>query len=249
MADSKDFSKLDFEGFRKLAADPGLSKYERIGFPNSYREGQESAIFADIQRKLPALGLKGKRVLDIGPGCSDLPQMLIRTCQAQAHSLLLIDSREMLDQLPDAPGIEKHPALFPRCPELLAREAGKVDAILSYSVLHYAYVDTNLFGFLDAALALLAPGGDLLLGDIPNVSMRKRFFASGTGVAFHQAFMKTQDKPVVEHLRLEPDQIDDSVVFGLLLRARTAGFNAWAVPQDPSLPMSNRREDILIHRP
>jgi hypothetical protein len=53
----------------------------------------------------------------------------------------------------------------------------------------------------------------------------------------------------VQHLRIEHDQIDDAVVFALVQRARAAGFDAYVLPQDASLPMANRREDILIVRP
>jgi hypothetical protein len=124
-----------------------------------------------------------------------------------------------------------------------------VDALLCYSVLHYVFVDTQIFRFLDAALGLLAPGGAMLIGDIPNVSKRKRFFASETGVRFHQQFMQTDDRPSVAFNRLEPDQIDDSVVVGLMMRARSSGFDAYIVPQASDLPMANRREDLLILRP
>ena len=44
-------------------------------------------------------------------------------------------------------------------------------------------------------------------------------------------------------------ETDDAVVFAILSRARSSGFHGWVVPQDPSLPMANRREDILIARP
>lgn len=243
------FANLGFEDFRRLAADEKLSKYERIGFPDSYREGFEEAIFADIRRKLFNLDRQGQQVFDIGPGCSDLPRMLIELCRERTHQLTLVDSQEMLALLPDAPFVEKVPALYPDCPPVLEALAGKVDVLLCYSVLHYVFVDTPLFRFLDLSLSLLSPGGQMLIGDIPNVSKRKRFFSSETGVRYHQHFMQTSEPPVVEFNALEPDQIDDSVVFAILQRARAAGFDAYVVPQDPALPMANRREDILITRP
>jgi hypothetical protein len=49
--------------------------------------------------------------------------------------------------------------------------------------------------------------------------------------------------------RLEPGQMDDSVVLALLARARAQGFHAWVMPQAVDLPMANRREDILIRKP
>lgn len=243
------FANIGFEDFRRLATDKTLSKYERIGFPDSYRKGFEALIFSDILQKLPYLGAENKCVLDIGPGCTDLPTLLIDLCRERDHKLVLIDSKEMLDFLPDDPFIEKVTALYPNCPELIAQYRGAVDVILCYSVLHYVLVDTAFFRFLDVSLSLLAPGGQMLIGDIPNISKRKRFFASESGVRFHQEFMKTNDLPNVAFNQIEHDQIDDAVVFALLQRARAQGFDAYVVPQNPDLPMANRREDILITRP
>ena len=61
-------------------------------------------------------------------------------------------------------------------------------AILSYSVLHYVFVESSIWSFLDTSLDLLAHSGEMLIGDIPNISKRKRFFASPQGIAHHRAF-------------------------------------------------------------
>lgn len=244
-----DFSNIAFEDFKRLASTPELSRYEKIGFPDSYREGFEEAIFADIVRKLPAMMETGKTVLDIGPGCSDLPSMLSGLCQAQGHILHLIDSEEMLKLLPDGPHIRKHAAMYPRCPDYLAANQGRVDIAICYSVLHYIVVDVPFFQFIDESLQLLAPGGAMLIGDIPNLSKRRRFFSSDTGVRFHQAFTGRQDLPEVTYNTALNGQIDDAVVMAILQRARNAGYDAYVLPQATNLPMANRREDILITRP
>jgi cyclopropane fatty-acyl-phospholipid synthase-like methyltransferase len=249
MASVNRFDQIGFEDFRRFAQDESMSKYERIGFPDSYRQGYEAAIHEDICIKLTNLREYGRKVVDIGPGCSDLPKMLIGLCGSKKHSLTLIDSQEMLTLLDDASWIEKVDAMYPQCRDWIAENTGKVDAILCYSVLHYIFVDVGLFGFLDSSLSLLAPGGQMLIGDIPNVSKRKRFFASASGVRFHKDYMKTAEAPVVEFNMIEPDQIDDAVVMALVQRARAQGFDAYVLPQAPDLPMSNRREDILITRP
>ena len=249
MATSNPYANLGFEDFRKLAQDPTLSKYERIGFPDNYRAGYEASIFADIRLKLPNLDQQGQVVLDIGPGCSDLPLMLIDHCRSQGHALHLIDSAEMLEHLPDDACIAKHPALFPNCADFISMNQGKCDVIICYSVLHYVLLDVAFFRFLDCSLSLLAPGGQLLIGDIPNISKRKRFFASERGISFHKQFMQTDDPPEVQFNQIEHDQIDDAVVMALLQRARVEGFDAYLLPQNPALPMANRREDILIVRP
>jgi len=244
-----DWNALDFAGFAKLADDPTLSKYEKIGFPDSYRAGFEEKIFSDIRRKLPRLNQRGLTVLDIGPGCSDLPRMLIELCEAQGHRLCLIDSAEMLAQLPDAPFIDKRPGLFPKCHQELADLRGRVGVALCYSVMHYVFVDANVFDFVDAALGLLGPGGEMLIGDVPNASKRTRFFASEAGIAFHRQFTGDDSPPPAREDGPLRGKLDDSVIIGLLSRARAAGADAYVVPQDPGLPMANRREDILIRRP
>jgi hypothetical protein len=240
------FADLTFNGFIELAMDKSLSKYEKIGFPDAYRAGKEGYIFQDIVGKLPALRAENKAVLDIGPGCSDLPEMLINLCQQNKHDLMLIDSAEMLAYLPDGPSIKKIAALYPDCPEIIVEMKGKIDVIVCYSVLHYILVDVAFFRFLDISLSLLAPGGHFLIGDIPNISKRKRFFASQTGIRFHQEFMQTTDLPSVSFNKIEHDQVDDAVVFAILQRARAQGFDAYILPQNPNLPMANRREDVLI---
>lgn len=244
------FDNLDFEAFRALAGDPSLSRHEKVGFPDSYRHGKEESIFRDVVAKLGSLQRHGARIIEVGPGCSQLPVMLAGRCAEKSSELIWVDSAEMLALLPDAPHVRKIAGRFPQAllPQL-HQLAGSVDAILAYSVVQYVFAEGNIFHFLDTCLALLAHGGELLLGDLPNQTMRKRFFASPTGVATHQRHTGRDEPPEVHFNRLEPGQMDDGVVLALLARARAQGFHAWVMPQAVDLPMANRREDILIRRP
>lgn len=245
----KRFDKIGFADFRRMAQDDSLSRYEKVGFPNSYRQGKEQFIFEDIIRKLPTLNSRGKTVVDIGPGCSELAFMIADLCRRNDHTLILIDSDEMLAHLPDETFIRKIAGYYPRCEEMISEYRGRVDACLAYSVLHYVFTEGNVWDFLDTSLELLAHEGALLIGDIPNVSMRKRFFSSPAGIEFHHQFMGTQADPDVTFNQVERDRIDDAVVMSLLARARSAGYDAYVMPQPADLPMANRREDILISRP
>lgn len=247
--DYNKFADLKFDDFRRMAQDASLSRYEKIGFPDSYRQGKEELIFQDIKQKLAPLNSQNKTVLDIGSGCSELPFMIIDLCRRNGHTLILVDSAEMLSHLPDEPFIRKIAGYFPDCEGLSSNRHGTIDACLAYSVLHYIFAESNVWNFLDKSLELLAPGGSMLIGDIPNVSKRRRFFSSAAGIKFHQEFTQTEELPPVALTQIEQHQIDDSVVFSLLMRARQQGFDAYVQPQHDDLPMANRREDILIKRP
>lgn len=245
------FENLGFDDFRRMALNHNLSRYEKVGFPDSYRAGHEEEIFRDIESKLSALSKNNTVILDIGCGCSDLPAMLMARAQSHLQSLVLLDSAEMLSQLPDVSGVSvrKVPAKYPDCSDLLAELHSRVDAIIIYSVIQYIFADGNIFDFIDKSLALLSPSGRMLIGDIPNVSMRKRFFASDNGIKHHQDFTGANEIPDVKFNRIEATYIDDSVIAAIVSRVRAAGFHAFIVPQSSNLPMANRREDILIVRP
>lgn len=244
------FANLTYEDFRKLANDKTLSRYEKIGFPDDYRSGFETNIFQDICAKLPALGQENKNILDIGPGCSDLPNIIIRHCSARNHKLTLVDSKEMLAHLPDDRNIFKIDGPFPKCySDIIKSDAPEYDAIIAYSIFHYVIVHQDVFSFIDRALSLLKPGGRFLLGDIPNISKRKRFFCSEAGKKFHRSFMQTNEDPLVNFNCQDFDAIDDSVLMALYLRARNSGFDAYIVPQPDHLPLANRREDMIFIRP
>jgi len=251
MAPSDDRLKpASYDDFRHLASDDSLSKYERIGFPDRYRAGLEHRIAHDIIDKLPQLHGSAGLVVDIGPGCSDLPALLIDACAAHGHRLILIDAPEMLARLPDRPFIRKVAGRFPHdCANLIAEIRGTAAAVVCYSVFHYVFAEGYVFQFFDAVLQLLAPGGRAIIGDIPNVSKRRRFFASARGKAFHRDFMQTGDDPIVEFNQLDPGAIDDAALLGLVARARSMGFEAYLLPQQDDLPMANRREDLLVARP
>ena len=244
------FSNLDFDKFKDLATDHRLSRHEKVGFPNEYREGKEEIIFRDICSKISQLQGERNTILEIGPGCSNLPILLADLCKQKNSNIIFVDSSEMLALLPDLNHIEKVSGYYPDLPNFFEEYAGKIDAILVYSVIQYVFTAGNLWNFLDRSLSLLSEGGEMLIGDIPNISMRKRFFSSSSGVQSHRNYTgKEDDFPDVKFNQIEYGQMDDSVVFAILSRARSQGFHSWVIPQTAGLPMANRREDILIKRP
>lgn len=241
------FTGLTYEKFRELATDETLSVHERIGFPDDYREGAEVAILADIESKMPGLMTPGTRVADIGCGAGPLATTVIERCAERNQYLVLADSPEMLALLPDAPHVTKAPGRFPDSPGLLPDLQGCIDAVIVYSVLQIVHAEGSTDAFIDAAVSLLAPGGRLIIGDLPNVSMRARFLSSDAGRAHHRAYTGRDEDPEIPSA--QATDFDDDGLLGIVRSARARGFDAWVVPQPLTLPLGNRREDILIGRP
>ena len=248
----RSFANLTFDDFRERAKNQSLSANEKIGFPRQYRDEYTRIIYSEICSKLPAMSQKNSVIFDIGCGCGDLVELIVEGCNNLEQSLVLFDSPEMLGQLSIENGnrIRKVPGFFPNesC-DVIQQFEGAVDAILVYSVIQYIFGHSCVFAFLDACLSLLSPGGRCLIGDIPNQSMRNRFFSSGAGLRAHQEFTQSSERPQVDPYKAAVGGIDDSVIMSLALRARNAGFHSFILPQDARLPAANRREDLLIVRP
>ena len=244
------FDDLSYEKFKELAQNDKLNNIEKVGFPIEYRQDKEKFIFDDIITKLGIEDEKNKTILDIGCGCSNLTLMLIEYCKTNKHKLILIDSEEMLNNLPEYDFILKVKGYYPKsCEKFIENYKGKIDCIITYSVIQYVFNEQSIFDFIDTSLTLLKELGVMLIGDIPNISKRKRFFASKEGIKYHQNFTGRRERPIVKFNDIEAKNMDDSVVMSIIQRCRLSGFDSYILPQDKKLPMANRREDILIIKP
>lgn len=240
-------NEMSYEAFKLMAQDESLSKYEKIGFPDDYRKNKEKIIFEDISSKLK-LDRTNLKVLDIGCGCSDLADFVIENSEKNQHELLMLDSKPMLDLLPEG-DYKKIDGKFPDCMDDLKNYHGELDAIIAYSVMQHVVLDSNPFSFIDKALDLLKPTGMLLLGDIPNNTKRNRFFSSARGLKSHHDFVgSTEVPPPLVNYPETFEKIDDGILFGILTRYRSLGFETYILPQNDELPMANRREDLLIFK-
>ena len=243
-------AELSFDSFKSLAKNPNLSLHEKIGFPQSYRLGFEEFIVSDIEAKFNYFSKKSGTLLDIGCGASPLTSLLLEKFNQNKINTFLNDSEEMLNNIEKRHSFQSIVGKFPDCLNRLTEiNPEGFDYILCYSVLHYVVADNNLFNFINSLLQILKEGGIALIGDIPNMSKRKRFFSSQTGIEFHKKFMNTLEEPKADQYKFEKNKIDDAVINSIIDQARTFGFDVYIVPQAPSLPMSNRRDDILIMRP
>ena len=123
-------SEIGFDDFKKLALKKNLSKFERINFPDSFRKDTEDLILLDIFEKCPLIKKPLKTILDIGPGCSNLPLKIISNALKLDQNLILIDSLEMLNHLTDHKNIIKIYSRFPECSDFIKKYQKRIDVIL-----------------------------------------------------------------------------------------------------------------------
>jgi hypothetical protein len=234
---------LNFDDFKALATDTGLADYERVGFTAAHRAARECAVFPDIRDKLSLDALRPTdRIVDIGAGCSRPVRDLVAWAGDRQITVELVDSAEMLANLPDAPYVVKIPGRYPDNSEALQPPYQR---IIVYSVLPMIVFHQNHIEFCDRAAALLAPGGMLFIGDIPNASKKRRFVSTQFGKSVSRQFASGDPQPPP----MAVAEIDDALVFSLMSRYRLRGYETYLLPQSPDLPLNYTREDMLIVRP
>ena len=130
------------------------------------------------------------------------------------------------------------------------------DRILVYSVLHCLPDPHAAFRFAEAAARLLAPGGRLLIGDLPNRDRAARFRDSDAGRAFEADWAARRaaagPEPEAVAVLAQASQVGgfgDADIARRLTDLRAAGFDAFLLPQAPDLPFGRTREDLLVVRP
>jgi len=240
---------LSFEDFAKMAKNENLKSYEKVGFGKVHREEKEQFIFPDIKAKILSEG-NIEIIVDIGCGCSKPVFDLIDFCKIERErvkELVLVDSKEMLNNIKNEEKfIKKFDLKFPD-KEFVELYKNKVDVIIIYSVLHHVYFHQNFIEFLDSAVALLKEGGRLLIGDIPNLSKKKRFLSSQFGREFHKSFSGEYPENV-KCIDFQEKAIQDDLIFMILQRYRLMGFETYLLPQNENLPLCYTREGILIRK-
>ena len=129
----------------------------------------------------------------------------------------------------------------------------KFDCILIYSVLVYMDSYEDKLKFILKAADLLKPGGRLLVGDVINVSTKKRFENSedfnivGKEYKKYKNEMNEEDeKKSNAHGPLLENILDDEMLMRLLLDIRRAGYESFILPQDKDMPFGYTRQDILV---
>lgn len=242
-------SRITFENFA-ARAQQAISYTEMAG-RHSIQAEPEKNVPADVAGKLELCA--NDSLLEIGCGTGNLllpVSHLVRTATGLDHAAILEVLRSRLRE-------ETNITLIPgNFLDVTLNE--QFSKILIYSVLHYLTDQAEVLEFIRRAVSLLAPGGMLLLGDIPNKDKHRRFLASERGKRFESEWSRTvaaqASKPVeLPALRTLPQDdkladFDDGSILEILRSARQSGLEAYVLRQSEDLPVCFSREDILIHR-
>ena len=244
--------------YRSLLTRPDLNLATSVG--RSEKDlGKGTAIWRDIRRKL--LPRSGETLLDIGCGFGEVTIQILGVAASQGLSVTLVDIEEVIarisvefrKKLP--PDTKLVAGIFPQdMGRRLMNQRRGYDCILAYSVLHYTDRPKE---FISSAVRLLAPGGRLLIGDLPNVDRKGRFLASEYGRKFEARYrgvpvstlpLYKSAEDYVREAKRQNRRINDALVLWAGKRFRKSGFDVFVLPQSANLPFSHTREDLLICR-
>jgi FkbM family methyltransferase len=239
--------QMSFLKFNEIAKTNFSSSARASGFPENLRNNLAPIILEDIIDKLNLMVLKNKKLIEIGPGVSPLAHMIASFCRNNDFELKYIDAQNILQHLPKATFIEHISDQFPKNIDFYLNKCKNAGAINCYSVSQYLSSYDNFIKFIQCAVSLLAPGGRLLLGDIPNRDMRMRFFNSKSGKK-NKSFIFNNKIRMNRFMHNQSTYLNDVNLIDLLYSIRKKGYHAWIIPQKNLLPQSNRREDLLIER-
>lgn len=130
----------------------------------------------------------------------------------------------------------------------------RYDKIIIYSILQGLESNKQIEIFIDKSLKLLREKGKIIIGDIPNLSLKRRFLNSPEGKKFHHNWKKENSltkkdmefqKNVLIGTSLK-HKIDDNLIIRIVEKLRKRNLSVYILPQNNNLPFGNTREDILI---
>lgn len=235
-------SKVSFENYGRRAQS-ALTYTEKAGRHNFQRAG-EALILDDVAAKL---GLNvDDDLLEVGCGAGNLLIPLsfrVNSCVGIDHAGCIADLRRRFND-PRMSAIEGNFLDVP--------VDGRFSAILVYSVVHVLSNLDEVNRLIDKALALLRPGGRLLVGDVPNEDRMQRFLATPRGQEVTAEYRRLRALGATQAAGFEAVadasvvKFHDEDLTAIAARLRHGGYDAFVLPQSEALPFGYTREDLLV---
>lgn len=124
------------------------------------------------------LGLHPRRVLELGCGTGLLAFPLAEQCDEVVGTDLSARVVDLITEEATRRGLSTLRAEHREASDLSGLPKGHFDVVVLNSVIQYFPSDTYLHEVLDGALAMLAPGGALFLGDLRSLPLAHAFHAT-----------------------------------------------------------------------
>ncbi len=209
-------------------------------------------IIADVVRKLEIT--PESTVLEVGCGVG----LLLTPLARQVARAVGVDHDQCIEKYKEFGTPENVDLIAGRWPFVEITES--FDCVVVYSVMHYLKDQDEAIQFIDKCLSCLKHNGRLLLADIPNADMAKRFQTSELAEKVTQEYRalksshenaETQAQAAIfsqvrQSIGDPGGYLNDDFVLALVKAMRSRGCEAFISPQPRTLPFSYSREDILI---
>jgi len=212
-----------------------------------FQKKEEKKIIIEII-KILELNKKDK-ILDIGCGTGDIAIPLSR----KVKSVTAVDFPKIIRHLKKRADRKKIKNIkFTPSNILNLKIKKKFDKVLAYSLVHYMKNNDQLKKFLKNLLRLTSSNGIILIGEIPNISMKKRFLKSKTGKKINKKFNLNLNKLKKKYSSFQYKekfiQIYDKEIKFMINYCNKFGADAYILPIKRGLPFSHTRINILIKK-
>jgi ubiquinone/menaquinone biosynthesis C-methylase UbiE len=213
-----------------------------------FQKKEEKKIINEITKILELN--KSDKIIDIGCGTGDVVIPLSR----KVKSITAVDYPKIIDLLKKRSDKQKVKNMkFISSDMLKLKTKKKFNKVLAYSLIHYMRDKNQLKKFIKKLLGLTSSNGIILIGEIPNISMKKRFLKSKIGKKINKKFLHNLNKLKQKYTSQfnyneKFIQIYDKEIRFMINYCNQIGVDAYILPIKKNLPFSYTRINLLIKK-
>jgi SAM-dependent methyltransferase len=232
--------KDNFTKYRDLAND--IKCDTQVAGRYSFQKEDERRIAPDVFKKLDLQS--SDNLLEIGCGTGNL----LIPLSFYVDKAVGIDNEIAINRMLNRVNVNNLEGVVADFLNYDIGSSVKFEKILIYSVLHCLPNRDTVYSFVDKALQLLTKNGILLLGDIPNITLKNSFLKSDSGRDFHKQWQKRTERSSAEPTEISIDSyiFNDKNIFEFMEYIKAKGYKVYLKAQPPNLPFGHTREDIVI---
>ena len=213
-----------------------------------FQRNEEKKILPEIIKNLNLN--KNDKLIDIGCGSGSITMHISK----KVNTVTAVDFPKILDALKARSKKKKIKNINYISGNFLnLKIQKKFNKILVYSVIHYMRDLNQLKILIRKMLKITLPNGKILLGEVPNISKKKRFLNSKIGKKIDQSFKVDVERlnkkyPKSMNLNNKFISIDDKDLSSIIFYCNKLGADAYILPIENGLPFCNTRVNILIKK-